>query len=402
MRPAMAFDRFDGPHAPSHFGATSNDATLVVKGDLRLSIHDLEGRGGPGFDSPTDTRTIGTRSTYASIDTCYLAGRLQLQPSLAVNTSLALDATAAHLDEAWFDFRFVGPADTYHHVEVGRRPPFVATDRRTARYPLAGTLYWRSPEMHVTYEVATTPLSPLGIAVGISAALVRPLGFAPVQNAVRERGTINVLSYDPERVYSGVSGIYGGKFALRGWGVTLEGFGFAGHLAAEAGTDELLSNFDNVQSLGGNATQRQLLWGGGRATLDLAGFLASLEAITSQDGLLQRFTWYAQLSYPWRRGTGADLLPGLEPLVRYEQYRLRHSTEVHADGRALRSPALSQAITWDFDITTLALIARLYREFLELRCEYTLVREYNGVRALRISNSPFRNNEAQLELAVRF
>jgi hypothetical protein len=405
---ARAFDEFNDDRSPASFRLISGFQTLTVKGDLRIGLHDLEGKGGPGYDSVTDTRTIGTRSPFVDIDSFYLTGRLKLSPSIAVNTTLAFDSTSAHAGDAWFDLTFDTPGLLSHHVEVGRHTPFVAIDRRTARYPLAGTIYWREPEMHVTYEVATSGDPDLGISGGLSAALVRPLGFAGVQVSERQRGTINVLTYDAESVYSGIGAIYGGKLALRAFGATLEGFGFAGRLAAEEGTDELSSNLDNFQDLPGfdaddpQKLNRRLLWGGGRASFARYSILAVAEAIASKESLIARHTYYGQLSYRFVRAPDADILRSVEPLVRVEQYRISGSTRVQASGRALRSPSLSQAITWDLDITTAALITELYREILQCRLEYYWIKEHNGVRALAVANSPFRNNELLIEVAVRF
>ena len=72
-------DDFADHLAAPHFSwETSEGLELVLKGQARLSLRDIEGRGGPGFDSITDTRTIGTRSPTAGLDDATLATRLSL------------------------------------------------------------------------------------------------------------------------------------------------------------------------------------------------------------------------------------------------------------------------------------------------------------------------------------
>ncbi len=406
--PALAFDEFSDERAPSHFELGAGDLRLIVKGELELEAHDLEGRGGPTFDSPTDTRTIGTRSPFVEIDSFYLAVRLRLASGLWANSEVAFGPTSTQAESAWFDLLLAGPAWLSHHLEAGRHTPFVAIDRRTERYPLAGTMYWREPEMHLTYEAEARPKDPVGASLGLSLALARPLGFAGVQDSDAQRGTINVLTYAAERVYSGVSAVAGGKLGLRVHALLLEAFGFAGRLAGEGGTDVLVSSFDNYQDLKGFNTEdrtqqnRRLLWGGGRLSFAGAGVFAVVEAIASRESLLARYTGYAQLSYRWQRDAEATVVRSLEPLVRHELYRLAGSSQVQASGRALRSPSLSQAVTWDLDITTVALICELYRELVRARLEYYVVREANGVRDLGIASTPFRNNELLVQLELRF
>ncbi len=57
-----------------------------------------------------------------------------------------------------------------------------------------------------------------------------------------------------------------------------------------------------------------------------------------------------------------DYLHTVEPLFRYEIYRLRGAKKVRPSG--VRSPALSQAATWDFDVATFGVLCVLYRQIL--------------------------------------
>lgn len=405
---AQAFDEFGDDRAPCNFVLGSGERQLFFKGQLKLALHDLEGKGGPGYDSITDFRTIGTRSPFVEVEAFRLALRLQILPGLNVNSEIEFAPAPTEVLGAWFDWVGAGPLGLWQHVEAGRHTPFVTIDRRTARYPLAATIYWREPEMHLTYEVETPRAASFGARFGVSAAMARPLGFAGVQESAAQRGSINVLVYDAERVYSGVGPMWGAKLGLRALALELEAFGFVGRLADEGGVDELESNFDNYKDLygvdasGAAVRDRRLMWGGGRVTLTLAGVHALLEGIASREGRLARATAYGELSYRLVRDASAPTLSRFEPLVRYEVYRLRHSDDVHAGDRALRSPAPSQSVTWDFTVTTVALISELYRDLLELRLEYYLIHEDNGVGALGIPTAQFRNNEFLAQLELRF
>lgn len=400
-KPTWAFDRFDDAQSPAHFVWQADGLQLALKADLRLGFFNLEGKGGPGYDSPTDTRTIGTRSPYVELEPSSWACRLNLAPNLAFNSTLTVDASTAYLEQAWFDLRLNDGWGAQHHLELGRHAPFVGTERLTVRYPLAGTIYWRTAETHLSYEVKSAGAS-WGIGGGVAVSLLRPLSFSSVQTSGRQRGTINVLSYGAERVYSGVSPSYGGKIELVAPHLETTLFAFVGRLAGEGGTDELRSNFDNLRDSTNLRPRRNLRWGGGRLRATLAGFALVAEGIASQESTLRRHTWYTQLAYAVVPADDSGPVERFEPMVRYEQYRLHDSTDVDANGRALRSPAPSQAITWDYDILTVGVVVTLLRDLVQLRGEYNALYEHNGVRALGIANAPFRNNEVVLELAVRF
>jgi hypothetical protein len=393
------FDEFAEEHSPTHFELRAGLLTLALKGEVELELHDLEGSGGPGYDSPTDTRTIGTRSPVVEIDTFWLAPRVGIGEALAVNSVLEFTQTSARVSAVWFDVEVRGPAWLTHHVEVGYHTPIVKIDRVTERYPLIGSVYWREPEVHVSYEGSARVCGDVTVDLGVSLAMMRPLGYASVQESTSQVGTINVIAYGPARAFSGNGPVGGGRLRVSAWGAFVEGFGFVGRLAAEGGTDVLRSGFvTGTYTAGG----RDFWWAGGRLGYQGHGLTAFVEAIASREDELRRWGAYGQASYRVVLSDEWRWLPSLEPVVRYEAYRILDSTRVGDSGRALRTTAVGYAVTWDWDILTLSLVTEVYRDIVRLRVEYYFIWEKNGVPALSIADEPFRNDELLVQLEVRF
>lgn len=401
--PQGAFDEFSDVMSPTHFVIEGNGLSLALKGELELEFHDLEGAGGPGKDSATDTRTLGTRSPFVEIDSFWLAPRLRLGEATRVDSILEFWQAGARVGAAYFNYCSVGTLLT-HYAEAGYQTPFIKLDRRTERYPLIATAFWREPEMHVAYEAALGG-NELSVSAGVSLGLQRPLTFAGVQDSISQRGTLNIISYGPGRAYSGSSPSLGGKLLLRAHGAFVQAFGYVSRLALEGGTDVLRGGLANYVELPGymqSQLSSRAMWGGGRLGFDAHDIHAWVEAIASQEALLLRYGAYAQASQVFRVSRWGAYFNALEPLVRYEIYRIRGAKKVRHSGRALRSVALGQAATWDWNILTLALIAQVYRDLIRARVEYAIIDEDNGVPALGQAEVPFRNNELMVQLELRF
>ena len=401
-----SFDEFSDDHSPSNLVIRARDLTLTIKGEVELELHDLEGEGGPGHDSPTDTRTIGTRSPFVEIDSFWLALRVGLAEGMAVNSVLEFTQRASSVAAVWADYQALGPCWLHHHLELGYQYPIVALDRRTERYPLVATAYWRQPELHLAWEGRVEAGRWLSVGLGLSLAMMRPLAFAPVQDSTSQPGVINLLAYGPARTFSGNGPVAGGRLRLGSHGAFVEGFAFAGELAAEAGTDVLRSGFANYTDLPGysraTGTNQDFLWYGGRAGFEGAGVFALAEAITSSEGLLSRWGAWGQLSYRFQLRDPARLFHSVEPLARHEVYRIRDATEVLDSGRALRATAPIYAGAWDYDVTTAALVFQVHRDLVRLRAEYAFIQESNGVPALGVADEPFDNDELLLQAELRF
>ncbi len=406
-RPARAaFDEFADGYSPTHFELRARYITLTLKGELEVELHDLEGEGGPGYDSPTDTRTIGTRSPTVNLDTFWLAPRVLLGELVGVNTILEFTTSTARIRAASAEVRATAPAFWRHHASLGYDTPIVTIDRRSERYPLIATIAWREPELHAAYEATFTLAERVELTVGLSLAMMRPLAPAPVREDTSEAGTINVLAYGPARSFSGNGPVGGGRLRLDAYGAFVEGFGFVGRLAAERGTDVLRSSFPNYRELPGYRAESngygEFFWVGARAGYEDHGVHALVEALLTHEDLLWRYGLYAQASYEIRLFREPVWFHTLEPLVRYEFLRLHDGARVNAGGQALRSPAPINAVSWDHDGLTLGLIARVWRDLVALRLEYAFSWEKNGVPGLGVADVPFRDNEFLLQAELRF
>ncbi|PIE19251.1 MAG: hypothetical protein CSA66_02670 [Proteobacteria bacterium] len=403
---AASFDEFADRNSPKNVEIRSEHIHLTLKGELELELHDLQGEGGPGFDSPTDTRTIGTRSPNVEIDSFWLALRVGLAEGLGVYSVLEFTARDASAGAAWFDLRVREPQWLEHHVELGYHTSIVKVNRRTERYPLIASIYWREPEIHLAYEGVADLGDHVTLELGASLAMMRPLSFTGVQESTSQAGTINVLSYGGAKTFSGNGPVAGGRLRLGVHGAYLDAFGFVGELASEAGTDVLRAGLPNYRDYPGYDAEaeggRTFWWAGGRLGYDGHRLHALAEAIASQEGQLRRWGFYAQLSYQIPLREAPTVFHTIEPLVRYERYLIQDSTVVGASGRALRSTALSNAVSWDYDILTLALETMVYRDLLRLRLEYYVIDEQNGVPALDVANAAFRNDELLVQAELRF
>jgi len=388
------------------FRLVADDLTLTLEAEAELEIHDLQGRGGPGHDSPTDRRTLGTRSPFAELDSLSFALGLWLSERARAHALVVLDTRGAEVGGLWLDASVDGPSWLRHDAQLGLYPPIVYRDRRTERYPLIATVTWREPEMHVVYGVTAGADPERAASLLLSLAMMRPITFASVADSRIVRGTINVIAYGPARPFSGNAPVGGGRLRLTWAGAFAEAFGFVGTLGSEAGTDALRSTLTRFQDLPGyNAEEperqdRSFGWAGGRVGYERHGLHAWAEVIALRESLLRRYGGYVQASYVLQLREPGTWFHRFEPLVRYEMLRIVDSASVQPSGRALRSPAPSEAPTWDFDALTIALRAHVYRDVVRVRAEYAWIMEHNGVLALGVANAPVRNNELLLQLEI--
>ncbi|MGB0590191.1 MAG: hypothetical protein ACPGU1_10970 [Myxococcota bacterium] len=402
---AVERDEFDDARSPTHFVLASEHLTLTLKGELEVELHDLEGKGGPGFDSATDTLTIGTRSPFVELDAFWLALRLGFGHGLAVNSVLEFSTTGARLGAVWADWRITAPCWLSHHVELGYALPIAAVDRRTERYPLLATQFWRSPEMHLAWEGRFLPDGPVTVDLGLSLGFMRPLHLMGVQDSTAQTGTINVLAAGPAEPFSGNGPVGGGRLKLSAFGAFVEVYGFLGSLSDEAGTDVLRSAFSSYRNLPGydeeTGGSHAYHWVGGRVGYVDHGVYVWAEGVLSKEGLLSRQGFYVQASVAIPLGLEV-FLHTIEPLVRFERAHIEGSTEVLSSGRALRSPALIDAVAWDWEVWTAAVALSVYRDLVLVRAEYALLFEDNGVPGLGTPTEPFRNDEFTLQIQLRF
>ena len=402
-----AFDAFSEARSPARFTIVAGDLKLTFKGNVQLALHDLEGDGGLRKDSVTDTRTLGTRSAFVRLDSSRLALRLETPDGLSFYSELAFTADRARAEGAFLDYRQRLGAGSLH-IEAGLHTPFVAIDDLTARAPLTSRVFWGSSEMHVIIELSGG-LGPLRWWAGLSAAMMRPLSAAAINDAASRRGTLALLSYGEARPFSGNAPVFGGKLAVGIPHFVLTGFGFLGRLTAVEGTDtlrnqighfSLLPNFNQADP---RDQDTRFFWAGGRADFNWAGAEARVEWIESRESLLRRTTMYAQAGYVhWWNQRKTALFRTTEARVRYERYRIHDADQPLTMDRALRAVDPSQAVTWDWTVWTFALSSQIYRQIIRLNLEHNIISEANGSDALGLPDVAFANNETILQLELRF
>jgi hypothetical protein len=125
------------------------------------------------------------------------------------------------------------------------------------------------------------------------------------------------------------------------------------------------------------------------------------EVIASHEHLLDRVGMYVQAGYTLSRDE-AFWFNSIEFVTRYERTWLRNSTDLIDDSHAFRSPETTNAVSWDYQVLTLALRSNIVSDFVSLRIEYTFFWEENGIPALEINDSAVKNNELLLQIEARY
>ena len=407
--PGLAYDPFsDQRIRPRFVLETEESLRLVLKGQVGLGYYDLEGAGGLGNDSTTDTITLGTRSGFVALDGVRLALRLETPFDLSIYTAVAFENGTAFAEGAWLDWQMRWSDALQLHTEAGLQLPFVGLDDHTQRAPLTARIYWGRPEIHTTAELSGQVGDVQGW-FGLSAAMMRPMVTEDVNDATTKDGTIAVLSYGDARPFSGNRPVFGIKAGLAVPHFSLEGFAFLGWLSAVQGTDELRNRMAHFSLLPGYTAadprdqDNRFWWAGGRLQVDWAGVEARVEAITSEESLLHRWAGYVQLGYVWTR-VDAPLAAfrTIEARLRLERYQIVDADQPLSAEHALRAVDPSQALTWDWDVLTAALATQLYGEVVRLHLEYSLIAEHNGVSALGQADQSVKNNEFTAQLELRF
>lgn len=400
---ALAFDEFDMEHAPSRFSLNYEDLTLEIKGRARLGLHDLQGSGGPEYDSQTDTATIGTRSPFVELDSFDLSFRLNWSELIWFNTNISFYTDGTSLSAIYFEYE-QELTDWYEHgVEVGYLSSVVATDRRTIRYPLIATAYWKNPEYHVAYGAKFSVSSETYFSAYASASFMRPLRTEPIHGSPTYAGAYSTLSYGSSKPYSGNSAA--GTFLVKVFshGFSIEGFGQIGDIVTAKGLDTLISAYPYYRALdeyNSEDLRAFVWWAGARIAYNGYGAHFMAEAIASQEHLIRRVGTYAQASYTFTRKS--DFLNAFELLARYEGAWTIDSTKVQQTGKTLRSPDINNAISWDHQIITLAARVRIVKDILTLRVEYNFFLEDNGVSALNYKQTDIDDNELLIQIEARY
>ncbi len=400
---AFAFDEFDTVHAPARFTLNYNDLTFEIKGRARLGFHDLQGKGGPEYDSPTDTATIGTRSPFVELDSFELAFRLNWREFFWINANVAFLTDNTSLSAIYFEYYQLLESWYSHGAEVGYQNSIAATDRHTVRYPLIATEYWKNPEYHAVYGAHFDVSPETSVSLYASISMTRPLKSEPIHGSATYAGSLKTLSYGSAKAFSGNSVAGTGLIRLKTHGLVAEGFGYVGRISTKYGLNTLLSDYPYYRSLPGyedTETEATSWWAGGRIGYDGYGIHVLAEAIASREQLIERTGMYLQASYTHK--WAIDYFNTFEFLVRYERTWLFNAGDKLDEMHTFRTPEVNNAISWDHQIVTMAARINLIRDILILRCEYSFFLEKNGMKKLGIKDEPYDDNELLIQLEARY
>lgn len=400
---AQAFDEFDTEHAPPKFSLNYKDLTLEIKGRARIGLHDLQGEGGPEYDSPTDTATIGTRSPFVELDSFELAFRLNWKELLWINANVTFLTDTTALSAIYFEYKQQHETWFSHGAELGYQNSIVATHRHTVRYPLIATNYWKNPEYHAAYGAHFDLADDISLVIYASLSMTRPLLSEPIHGSPTYKGSLKTLSYGSAKSFSGNSAAGTGMIRFNAYGFSIEGFGHIGKLTTKYGLNTLISDFPYYRSLPGyedTENESTSWWAGGRIAYNGYGVHVMAEAIASKEQLIKRVGMYVQASYTHHWDW--DYLNELEILARYEQTWLFNAEDMLDETHAFRTPEVNNAISWDHQIITLSARLNILEDIIAIRCEYSFFLEKNGLKKLGIADESFDDNELLIQLEARY
>lgn len=247
--------------------------------------------------------------------------------------------------------------------ELGKSRPMIYRDRQTEGYPLIGTAFYKGREYHLTSITEIDVNESLGMVVGLSGAMKRPLG----SDDAAEDKSFKMLVYDDYATKDGQTFEFGGMLGGNLGGVfSVLGYYYYGQLIDDFDWKiQLSQSFQEYDQLG-DPTDLTHHWYGGRAGLDISNFSALGEIIRSQDGNLPRVGYSGEAGYAIPQFADWLGVRGFKALVRYDVL----DVEDH--------PAnLGNPQTWDREMTTAALLTYFTKE-LALKIEYYWIDEVTG------------------------
>lgn len=276
------------------------------------------------------------------------------------------------LVEAYVDFEEL-PLSS--QLRLGLQPRFFRPSRYTEHYPLTGMAFWRTRDLGITwkgdYNFVYGYLSLLNGANLDN----RGIGEDGSSDVVSERSSDFDLNGDKEFL-----GGIGFKYDFKEFGsVDLLLFGLTGDLSDEDifFLQDRVPNYrfsfdDTKEMIGANFEYKIGEW-------DFFG-----QVIDGNDGELERFSWYTELSYKFNI-SGLRYLNSVRPLIRYSELDTNMTpSPFHQYG----------SLGWDRQQVLLGVIAELVRN-VNFRTEYAINDEDTG-------GSDANNNELLLQLEIQF
>ncbi|MFH1739283.1 MAG: hypothetical protein ABIH23_09785 [bacterium] len=336
---------------------------LEIGGELQLEYRDTQ--------KETDSPAGMTADPYGQ----FQIDHMRLSPRVRFTDDLILEADFDAGQQATSDLQEVYllwknlPLDS--EFTIGQQKKFFRPKRKTESYPLAGTAFWHDRDLGVTWRGEVDPF----------------YAYASVMNGLRlhndeigEDESFPIVGDDLDDLKASedkeVGLGLGWKGKSKDWGeLDLMLFGLWDELSKD--DRQFLSRLPGYRFLGDGDDRNRY---GANMEYQLSGWNLFSQYITSEDGALERDTWYAQTSYKIK--SKLKYLQSIEPLIRYGELNLDID------------PFPTNSMLWDRQQWTLALIFEILED-ISLRTEYTINEEDTG-------DGDIRNNEALIQLELRF
>jgi hypothetical protein len=361
---------------------------VTIGGEVEMEFVDVEGPGG-FTNQDLMIQKVKSRSPHMRIDKAILSATVDYSENLYYQVEFRFGDRKANVDKHYA--RLTVPSINTR-FELGKNKPMIDTKRQTEGYPLIGTAFWKGREYHLTAESDFNLGENIVLFSGLSFAMKRPFG---TDDAAEDK-SFKMMVYDDYTDKDGQTFEYGGTFGLKAFGFTGQGWYYTGQLIDDFDWKTslgFLPGYDDVvDAYNGELDDITHWWYGGRVGFDRWNAHIRAEYTSSQDGLLPRDGYYVEGSY---RFNEPKLLPvkNLEPIVRYGELNVhRHS------------PVLGDPETWDRQMTTIGLLARL-NDNITVKIEYYLLDEVTGGGIdsdSGVDNSSVKDNQFLLQIKFEF
>ncbi len=346
--------------------STDSGLDVVLGGEVELEFIDVEGAG--GFSNQDLTyQKVKNRSPHMRIDMAVLSARVNYNDNLYYQIEFRFDDESAYVDKQYARLNVPG---LHTQFEMGKNRPFVSTKRQSEGYPLIGTAFWKGREAHLLSETVI-PLGENGKLIGgLSFAMKRPLG---TDDAAEDK-SFKMMVYDDYEPKNGQTFEYGVKAGVELGGLSALGWFFTGELIDDWDWKSSLKQSLAPYSSMGDETDRTHYWYGGRLGYELAGLQVRGEYIEGKDGLLGRYGGYGEASY---KMAAPAFLHSKSLILLGRSGILRLRSKENSAGDELTWAYLSEAMSWDRNMTTISLMLEI-NDHLTLKAEHYILDEETG------------------------
>lgn len=316
-----------------------------------------------------DDKEIKQPSGHFKLDKFTVMPRIQIADNIILQALLLFKADKASASEAHATFSGL-PLNS--SLKIGLDDRFIneKPGRKTEGFPLIDTVFARDDEFALAWN---------GRRASFYWMVSLSNGLALGQQASSEDASYKMLH--DNRQISDMNHNKEVGFGV-GWKHSIAGecfvdvltFGYIARLSQE--------DIDVLQGMAGygNSERDVNSMYGASIESKLKGLSFGGKYIRANDGILDRYGWFAQASYRIGLGEG-KLFTSVSPLIRYGRLEVD-------------LPNVSDPLTWDRDMTTLALLMEITKGVI-LRTEYYLNGEATG-------GDDVSNDEFLMQIEVKF